>query len=413
MKFLIITILAGVAAAFVIPNEPLNSQILLNRNTRIQDATQAWWESIPGEDTLFSSFEETVSAGFENGPLSLFDPSSISTQWGGGHHGDPTKTIYDLIKESKYTKKFSDLVDEYDDIKVLLQDIETNRTLFVPTDRAFDHIPDHHKKPPKEFILAVLKYHIVPGLYPAHRVISSHTLPTSLDVHALGNHSQRLRIRNGLFKVYVNFFSKIVASDIAAKNGVIHAVDSILIPPPSQEKIIQLIPSKFSTFRLAMEITELGEDLNKREKEEPNRNGGTLFAPTNRAFARLGPRANAFLFSDYGKKYLRALLKYHIVVNETLYSDAFYEKPRREGDGDVEEGWRPDDDGSLLERESKRIDLPSLLEEKPISVEISQWKGFVHMKVNGRVPVVVQDGLARDGVIQVVGFYLFSLSPLK
>ena len=160
-----------------------------------------------------------------------------------------------------------------------------------------------------------------------------------------------------------------------------------------------------------METTGLGEDLDKREKEETERNGGTLFAPTNRAFVRLGPRANAFLFSDYGKKYLRALLKYHIVVNETLYSDAFYEHPREEGE-DGKGGLFGSDDGDDLlglKQEVKRIDLPSLLDEKPISVEISRWKGFIHIKVNGRVPVVVQDGLARDGVIQVVSFLFLSL----
>ena len=51
---------------------------------------------------------------------------------------------------------------------------------------------------------------------------------------------------------------------------------------------------------------------------------GTLFAPSNFAFQKLGPRINAFLFSKYGLKYLKALLKYHVVANQTLYSDAYY-----------------------------------------------------------------------------------------
>lgn len=49
-----------------------------------------------------------------------------------------------------------------------------------------------------------------------------------------------------------------------------------------------------------------------------------MFAPSNFAFQKLGPRLNAFLFSSYGQKYLKALLKYHIVANQTLYSDAYY-----------------------------------------------------------------------------------------
>lgn len=30
------------------------------------------------------------------------------------------------------------------------------------------------------------------------------------------------------------------------------------------------------------------------------------------------------MFSSFGEKYLKALLKYHIVANQTLYSDAYY-----------------------------------------------------------------------------------------
>ena len=51
---------------------------------------------------------------------------------------------------------------------------------------------------------------------------------------------------------------------------------------------------------------------------------GTLFAPSNFAFKLLGPKINAFLFSSYGLKYLEALLKYHVVSDQTLYSDAYY-----------------------------------------------------------------------------------------
>lgn len=211
--------------------------------------------------------------------------------------------------------------------------------------------------------------------------------------------------------VTLNFFTRVIppASDIVASNGLIHGINSILIPPPVQEKIIELLPSQFSTFRLAMEITGLGEELSKKEKEEKERNGGTLFAPTNRAFKKLGPRANAFLFSEFGKKYLKALLKYHIVANRTLFSDEFYDKPlelSQPGPEEEEIGGGGGHHGGHGKKEFKRIDLPSLLDDKPVSVGITKWKGFIHLRVNGKVPVVVQDGIARDGVIQVV-----SISP--
>lgn len=103
-------------------------------------------------------------------------------------------------------------------------------------------------------------------------------------------------------------------------NGVIHGVDSILVPPPNAVDIITFFPGEFSTLELALTKTGLIDALN----DTSNHVGGTLFAPSNFAFRKLGPKINAFLFSRYGQKYLKALLKYHVVANQTLYSDAFY-----------------------------------------------------------------------------------------
>jgi uncharacterized surface protein with fasciclin (FAS1) repeats len=84
--------------------------------------------------------------------------------------------------------------------------------------------------------------------------------------------------------------------------------------------IIRLLPGEFSTLELALTKTGLIDILNDTSRHV----GGTLFAPSNFAFQLLGHRANAFLFSSYGLKYLKSLLLYHVVVNQTLYSDAYY-----------------------------------------------------------------------------------------
>lgn len=97
-------------------------------------------------------------------------------------------------------------------------------------------------------------------------------------------------------------------------------MDSIILPPPKAATIISLLPGEFSTLELALTKTGLLSAIN----DTANHSGGTLFAPSNFAFQRLGPRINAFLFSSYGQKYLKALLEYHVVANQTLYSDAYY-----------------------------------------------------------------------------------------
>jgi uncharacterized surface protein with fasciclin (FAS1) repeats len=50
----------------------------------------------------------------------------------------------------------------------------------------------------------------------------------------------------------------------------------------------------------------------------------TIFAPSNAAFQKLGRKVNKFLFSPWGKPYLTAVLKYHIVMNNTLFTDALF-----------------------------------------------------------------------------------------
>lgn len=422
---------AAATTALVIPDEigggggqksiwDLGSQ---DRVQAFPDASSSWWEAVAGESSQLSSVGKALGSKLDQALRHSLDALSVLPGSGhdhgdhdhGGHHGDPTKTIYELIKESKYSERFAKLVDEHDEIKKLLQETDKeNRTVFVPTDRAFERLP-HHKKPSDEFILDLLRYHILPGSYPAGRVLFSHTLPTHLEPHDLGHRRQRLRVSLGLFGVRLNFFAKLVATNIVAKNGLIHAVDAILVPPPSIDKIVSLLPGKFSTFSLAMENTGLGKDLDESDDEW---HGATVFAPTNRAFVKLGPRANAFLFSDRGSKYLRALLKYHIVANQTLYSDKLYKK---EGDGDHDEDGDHDHDHDGKGRRRRRhprdssgvemedmssdfwaVDLPSLLGAKPIHVDIRRWKGFVSMTVNGKTHVSIQDGIANDGVIQVV-----------
>ena len=173
-------------------------------------------------------------------------------------------------------------------------------------------------------------------------------------------------------------------------NGVIHGVDSLLLPPPPALKLIELLPGSFSTLQLALIKTGLFNTLS----DAPH-TGGTFFAPSNFAFQKLGPRINAFLFSKYGEKYLKALLQYHVVANQTLYSDAFYKaKESTEiGEEDIPKG-------------HFHVDLPTLLEEKSLSIDIARWGGFITIKINGFGSVAIQDGISKDGVIHVVSSLL-------
>lgn len=299
-------------------------------------------------------------------------------------HHPPNETIYQMISRSKYTTKLAELINEYEDLVDVLNSTKANYTVFAPTDAAFKKIPEHGHKPSKEFLRDVLLYHVSDDFYPARRVLGSYTIPTLYEPEQLG-HKQRLTVRVTLRGPAINFYSHLVATDIFATNGVIHGVDSILVPPPHVATIIDLLPGEFSTLHLALDKTDLFEKINSTDY--PHK-GGILFAPSNFAFKKLGPRANAFLFSKYGLKYLKALLEYHMVVNQTLYSDAFFDHTGEEDDA----AGRPP---------YYHYDLPTVL-GKHVAIDVARYGPFVEIKINAFSRVTVHDGVASDGVIQVV-----------
>lgn len=152
---------------------------------------------------------------------------------------------------------------------------------------------------------------------------------------------------------------------------------------------ISLFPSKFSTLLLAFDKTNFTSFVHGVKMT-----GSTVFAPDNSAFQKLGPAANAFLFnSERGLGYLKALLKYHVVPNEVVYSDAYY-STSPEDNVDAR-----DDVG----RGHYHLDVPTLLDEKTIAIDVARFAGLIRVKLNGYIPVVVQDGIAKNGVIHVPG----------
>ncbi|PGH26368.1 hypothetical protein AJ80_01865 [Polytolypa hystricis UAMH7299] len=301
------------------------------------------------------------------------------------HHGKPNKTIYQLIGDAPHTTIFAKLVSQFDDIVDCLNSTSSNHTLFVPVDDAFKKFK-HHPHLPKDMLKDFVLYHIAPGLYSPHHVFGSRTIPTELNQSELGPYHQRISTHLGLRGFTLNFYAHIVKGNIPATNGLINSLDNILFPPPRTSDTLDFLSSRFSTFELGLLKTGLFDTIN----DTSTHTGATVFAPTNFAFKKLGPKLTAFLFSRWGEKYLKALLEYHIVFNHTLYSDA-YNKPTEKDD--------------VVEDNADRnvhIDLPTLLEGHHLSVDIAHISRFLTIKINGFTPVSVPDIIVKDGVIHVL-----------
>ncbi|KAL6239018.1 hypothetical protein BDW75DRAFT_200217 [Aspergillus navahoensis] len=324
-------------------------------------------------------------------------------------HSD--KTIYQLISESKYTTILAKIIDQDPELAEFLNSTHHKITVFAPTDGAFRKILHHHHHHgghdghgherdgdgdgdhiPKEVIRYFARYHSSPGVLTAAKLFHSHTINSALNDSLLGTDNddnglpQRLAVRAGFKGLTINFYSHVVAADIGASNGLIHGLDSILLPPPPALLLLDILPTKFSTFNLGLIKTRLTQYLNTTKEESAH--GFTIFAPSNRAFDRLGLRTNAFLFSKHGTPYLRALLKYHIVPNQTLYSDVLYTS-----DGQIKPfGFKG----------STHLDLETLLDDHEISVDVARFGPYTRFKVNGWQRVRFADVLGKDGVIHVL-----------
>ena len=99
-------------------------------------------------------------------------------------------------------------------------------TVFAPTDAAFAKLPkgtveDLLKPENKSKLVAILTYHVVPG-----KVMSTDIAGKKLSPKSVQGQSIAVDATNG---VKVNN-AKVVTADIATSNGVIHVIDTVILP---------------------------------------------------------------------------------------------------------------------------------------------------------------------------------------
>jgi uncharacterized surface protein with fasciclin (FAS1) repeats len=99
-------------------------------------------------------------------------------------------------------------------------------TVFAPTDAAFAKLPagtveDLLKPGNKAKLTAILTYHVVPG-----KVMSSEIAGKKLDVASV--QGSKIAV-DGMMGVKVDN-ANVVSADVAASNGVIHVIDTVIMP---------------------------------------------------------------------------------------------------------------------------------------------------------------------------------------
>jgi len=100
-------------------------------------------------------------------------------------------------------------------------------TVFAPTDEAFAKLPKGTvesllKLENKDQLAAILKYHVVSGKVTAADVVKLSSAKT------VQGQSIQIAVKDG--SVHINN-ATVVQADVMASNGVIHVIDTVILPP--------------------------------------------------------------------------------------------------------------------------------------------------------------------------------------
>ncbi|MFB6273360.1 MAG: fasciclin domain-containing protein [Salinibacter sp.] len=103
-------------------------------------------------------------------------------------------------------------------------------TVFAPTDAAFEALPDGQlkallKPENKAQLQSILKYHVVRGTAMASDVVKMK------GAESLEGRSVQFQVKDGTVRLMGQNTATVVQADVEAANGVIHVIDTVLLPP--------------------------------------------------------------------------------------------------------------------------------------------------------------------------------------
>jgi uncharacterized surface protein with fasciclin (FAS1) repeats len=194
-------------------------------------------------------------------------------------------------------------------------------TVFAPTDEAFAALPegtlDSLLLPEnKQQLTDILLYHVVPG-----QVMAADAVALDGQMADTALEGKQIAVSVDMGSVYLNESAKVIITDIEASNGVIHVIDSVILPPSDDAAMESMdivdtavADGRFSTLVAAVQAADLVDTL---KGEGPF----TVFAPTDDAFAALPEGTLDTLLLPENKQQLTDILLYHVVPGQVMASD--------------------------------------------------------------------------------------------
>ncbi|MCA9545641.1 MAG: fasciclin domain-containing protein, partial [Myxococcales bacterium] len=173
--------------------------------------------------------------------------------------------------------------------------------VFAPTDAAFDALPEGTvasllEAANRDQLVDILTYHVTGGALDAAAVTERSLIEMLNGVRAKVEVTEEGAFIGG---------AKISMTDVQTRNGIIHVIDAVILPPGNIAEVAEANGS-FGTLLAAVEAAGLAGAVTG---DEPV----TVFAPTDAAFAALPEGTVDMLLQPENQQMLADILAYHVV----------------------------------------------------------------------------------------------------
>lgn len=186
-------------------------------------------------------------------------------------------------------------------------------TIFAPTDAAFDAFLAKYDTYgalgdiPDDLLRSLINYHVVPGSY------------SSAELGSVPATEQGGQLTfNGTTVTGANNSATITVADRAARNGYLHELDAVLVPPTFPTQNILQIAGGADFTSLAAAVGRFPDLV---DAIDGGSGAFTVLAPTNAAFADFLTSQGFASLADVPDPLLRTILEYHIIEGSVSAED--------------------------------------------------------------------------------------------
>lgn len=170
--------------------------------------------------------------------------------------------VLKVLKANKDLSKFLDLVDDAG-IEGDLSNKDSKLTIFVPNNAAMDKLPSDvlkRAKEGKDGIKKLVQYHVINGSAVfAGNIKGRRASPSTASGEMMGfdGTGKDLKVNNAV----------IVMPNQSAKNGVVHVINAVLVPPSLEDPKIKEAARAKEEARMKEEMDERMKEREVRQKE--------------------------------------------------------------------------------------------------------------------------------------------------